>query len=98
MRAWVGGALDTDLLDDERGVVSHEADQRRAARVLVVRAQEVQAGGRGRAAPMDRRAMLVDGLGHTDPRGVRVYTGCPHDRLHLPVADRTDRPFASPAR
>src|SRR6266571_3576735 len=31
MRAWVGGALDTDLLDDERGVVSHEADQRRAA-------------------------------------------------------------------
>src|SRR6266536_5108597 len=34
-------------VDDERGVVAREADQRRAARVLVVHAEEVQAQAGG---------------------------------------------------
>src|SRR6266516_7214285 len=69
-----------DPFDDERGVVVHKADQRRAARVLVVHAQEIQARGLGHAAAMDRRAGLVDGVGYADPRVVRAEARRPHDR------------------
>ena len=44
-----------DPLGDERGVVLHPAEQRGAARVLPRKAEEVEAGDVGDAAPMDER-------------------------------------------
>src|SRR5207244_3296163 len=56
-----------DRVDDELGVVADPADQRRAARVLQVHAEEVQPGRIADAAPMAGRAALVEDW-NLDPR------------------------------
>src|SRR5439155_7653364 len=84
-----------DRVDDELGVVADPADQRRAARVLQVHAEEVQPGRIADAAPMAGRAALVEDW-NLDPRVVGPEARRPHDRLHVegsPVGE-SDGPAA----
>jgi len=86
------GARAADVLDDEGGVVPDPADQRGAAGVLVLHAEEVRAGY---AAPVDRRALRVED-GGMDPRVVGTETRCPDDRFDVELASvlEADRALA----
>src|SRR5204862_7023977 len=69
------------LLDDVGGVLPHPRDQRRAARVLVLHPEEVQARGLGDASPMLRHAALIEDR-HTKPRVVGAIAG-PQITAHI---------------
>src|SRR6266852_4092945 len=71
-----------DLPDDVGGVVPDPADQRRAAGVLVLHAEEEQARGAGYAAPVDWRAVGVQDR-NMDPRVVGAEARRPDDRFDV---------------
>jgi hypothetical protein len=87
------------VLEDEGGVVPDPADQRGAAGVLVLHAEEVQARGAGDAALVDRRALGVQD-GGVYPGVVGAEARCPDDRLDVELGAvlEADRVLAGAGR